>query len=347
MINIKKYLISILFTLITFSCIDPRSNDLWSISILAVLNTEGFARDAKIAKNHAFVAAGQSGIQIWDLDSKNRISNFTGYEEGGTFLEFDDLGLIGIDTLNNLIFSTETNKDVKIFHYPNFDSIEYRNTIMSARTKEFISFSKIYGEFFMFAADNDDGIKWHRYNLDTTSAFGINFIEWTPFGGGEIYTPGKPEGIDSDGDAHIALAVDQMGVELYSMDSLGSNPTLIGIIGTEGNAEKVRLVSDGVFASCDDAGAYFIPLDSFNSNENKSIRFAMDFTVDHISVNKQESIVAVSLGTRGIALYDISDKENPIDRGVFSIGYVYKTMFWKNNLVVCSREGIQLIEIDN
>ena len=90
---------------------------------------------------------------------------------------------------------------------------------MSARTKEFISFSKIYGEFFMFAADNDDGIKWHRYNLDTTSAFGINFIEWTPFGGGEIYTPGKPEGIDSDGDTHIALAVDQMGVELYSMDS--------------------------------------------------------------------------------------------------------------------------------
>ena len=94
MINIKKHLISISFTLMIFSCIDPRSNDLWSISILAVLDTEGFARDAKIAKNHAFVAAGQSGIQIWDLDSKNRLSNFTGYEEGGTFLEFDDLGLI-------------------------------------------------------------------------------------------------------------------------------------------------------------------------------------------------------------------------------------------------------------
>ena len=74
-------------------------------------------------------------------------------------------------------------------------------------------------------------------------------------------------------------------------------------------------MSDGVFASCDDAGAYFIPLDSFNSNENKSIRFAMDFTVDHISVNKQESIVAVSLGTRGIALYDISDKEISYRKG--------------------------------
>ena len=34
-----------------------------------------------------------------------------------------------------------------------------------------------------------------------------------------------------------------------------------------------------------------------------------------ISVNKQESIVAVSLGTRGMALYDISDKENPIEKG--------------------------------
>ena len=31
----------------------------------------------------------------------------------------------------------------------------------------------------------------HYYNLDTTSSFGIEFIEWTPFGGSEIYTPGK------------------------------------------------------------------------------------------------------------------------------------------------------------
>ena len=227
MINIKN--ISLILTVLTFfsGCIEPDAEDLWSVSVDNILVTEGFARDVDIYDNFAIVASGQSGIQIWDLSSLVRLSNFTGYYEGGSFLEFDDINLVGVDTLNKLIFSSESNKDVKIFHYDGQDTILYRNTIMSAKTKEFISFSNMKDEFYMFSADNDDGIKWHRYDLDSTSAFGIDFVEWTPFGGNEIYTPGKPEGIDSDGGSLIALAVDQMGVELYSIDSLGANPILL------------------------------------------------------------------------------------------------------------------------
>ena len=343
-INIKYFMV--IFLIFFSSCIEPDPENLWSISIEEILNTDGFARDVIISNNHAIVAAGQSGIQVWDLSTKTRLSNFTGYVEGGTFLEFDDLSLIGLDTLNELIFSSEANKDVRIFHYDGADSIIYRNTIMSAKTKDFISFSNFKDEFFMYSADNDDGIKWHRYDLDTTTAFGIDFIEWTPFGGSEIYTPGKPEGIDSDGLGLIALAVDQMGVELYSMDSLGATPSLLGRVGTEGNAEKVTLVFEGIFASCDDAGAYFIPLNSFSSDEPKVFRFAEDFTVEHIAINKEGTISALSIGSKGIALYDISDKENPVERGIFSVGYTYSSVFWGSNLVVCSREGLQIINID-
>ena len=46
-------------------------------------------------------------------------------------------------------------------------------------------------------------------------------------------------GIDSDGQNLIAMAVDQMGVELFSIDSLGADPILIGRVDTQGNAEKV------------------------------------------------------------------------------------------------------------
>ena len=195
----------------------------------------------------------------------------------------------------------------------------------------------------MFSADNDDGIKWHRYDLDSTSAFGIDFVEWTPFGGNEIYTPGKPEGIDSDGGSLIALAVDQMGVELYSIDSLGANPILLGRIGTEGNAEKVALVSEGIFASCDDAGAYFIPIESFNSG-GITYQFGENLTVDHIAVKNE--IASLSLGSKGIALFDISDPSNPEEKGIFPVGYTYRTVFWKDRLLACTREGLQEIKIE-
>ena len=60
----------------------------------------------------------------------------------------------------------------------------------------------------------------------------------------------------------------------------------------------------------------------------------------------RENIAALSLGSRGIALYDISDPSSPIERGIFSIGYSYKTKFWGEKLLVCSREGIQILTIN-
>ena len=46
---------------------------------------------------------------------------------------------------------------------------------MSAPPEEFMLFFKKPYQFFMWAHGvNDDGRKWHRYNLATTSAFGIN-----------------------------------------------------------------------------------------------------------------------------------------------------------------------------
>ena len=342
MIDIRKLSLSLAIFMVFDGCIEPITESLWSISVDSILQTDGFARDVAIAENTAFVAAGQSGIQVWDLPSRSKSSGFTGYEEGGTFLEFNDLLLIGRDEANKLIFVSESNEDVKIFHYDGGDSLIYRNTIMSARTKDFISFASSVDQFIMYAADNDDGMKWHTYNLDTTSSFGIEFIAWTPIGGTEIYTPGKPMGVDSDGVNFIALAVDQLGVELYSIDGLGAEPVLNGRIDTEGNAEKVTLVADGVFAACDDAGAVYIPNENF-SDVYTTYRFAEDLTVDHVAV--RGNIAALTLGSKGIALYDISDPTMPKEKGIFPIGYSYKSQFWGEKLLVCSREGLQILTV--
>ena len=72
--------------------------------------------------------------------------------------------------------------------------------------------------------------------------------------------------------------------------------------------------------------------------------FAVDLDVDHISV--KNGVAALSLGSKGIALYDVSDPTDPIERGIFPLGYVYKTEFWGERLVVCSREGLKVINIE-
>ena len=72
--------------------------------------------------------------------------------------------------------------------------------------------------------------------------------------------------------------------------------------------------------------------------------FAVDLDVDHISV--KNGVAALSLGSKGIALYDVSDPTDPIERGIFPVGYVYKTEFWGERLVVCSREGLKVINIE-
>jgi len=351
MIDIKK-IVSIFIVLNFMGCLEPNVEDLWSLSSEGTLETNGFARNVDFEGNTAFVAAGQSGVQIWDLTTQTQLQDFTGYIEGGTFLEFEDIALIQRDSTNKIIFVAESNKDVKIFHYDSEDSLTYRNTIMSAKTKDFISYPTSNDQFVMYSADNDDGMKWHFYNLDTTEIFGIDFIEWTPFGGDEIYTPGKALGVDSNGETRIAMAVDQMGVELFSMDSLGVAPTFVGRVNTEGNAEQVVLHNQGLFVSCDDAGAMYIPYSHFDTSRTPPLpiglleaRFAKDLTVDHIAING--NVAALSLGSKGIALYDISDPSQPEEKGIFPIGYTYESQFWDDQLVVCSRSGIQIFTINN
>ena len=342
MINIKNKIL-ITFSLLLFnSCMEPNIEDLWSYEIDSLFETNGFTRDISLKNDTVFIAAGQSGIQVWDLSSQSMIKSFFGYYEGGSFLEFEDIALIEYNKINNLLFVTESNKDVMIFNYDNEDSLRYRNTIMSARTKDFISFSNGADEFVMYSADNDDGMKWGIYGLDTTNLFGIEFIEWTPSAGGEIYTPGKPTGIDSDGTSRVAMTVDQIGVEIFSLDSLGSEPMLIGRVNTAGNAIGVKLDQDGVFVACDNAGAVFVP------NENFLIAsdiypFAQDLTVN--SITTKDDIAVLSLGSKGIAVYNISDPTNPIEKGIFPVGYAYSAKFWNDKILICTREGLQVLNL--
>ena len=121
------FLYTILLGSIFSGCIEPNAEDLWSYTVESVLQTDGFSRDVAIDNNTAYVATGQYGIQVWDLQSQSLSAGFTGYEEGGAFLEFDDPTLIGRDETNKLIFVSEPGKIIKFGIF----SVSYKLYVLS------------------------------------------------------------------------------------------------------------------------------------------------------------------------------------------------------------------------
>ena len=96
MINTNKR-IFIYLTMIIVGCMQPNEENIWSLTEEETLSTNGFCRNISVVNNIAYVAAGQSGVQIWDLDLGNRLHEFLGYSQDGSYLEFDDISLIQRD----------------------------------------------------------------------------------------------------------------------------------------------------------------------------------------------------------------------------------------------------------
>ena len=348
MIIIKK-VIFIPIIIFFIGCMHPNEESIWSVSEGVVLSTDGFCRNVSVSNELAYVAAGQSGVQVWDLISGERLHGFLGYSQDGSYLEFDDIALVQRDEENDLIFVAESNKKVKVFYYGDSSEFIYRNEIMSDRTKDYISFPNAGNKFTMYVADNDDGLKWGTYKSDTTVVFNLEIINWMPTAGGELATDGKPLGIDSNGDDLVAMAVDQLGVEFFSLvydqsvENSGGRPVFLSKFDLGGNAEQVNLTERGAFISCDDFGAYFLSSESILSGQGSAVAFAEDLTVDHIAI--QNDIAVLSIGPKGIAIYDVSDPFNPISKGIFDVGYVYKTHFWNDHILLCTRSGLKISKI--
>ena len=60
--------IFIYLTMIIVGCMQPNEENIWSLTEEETLSTNGFCRNISVVNNIAYVAAGQSGVQIWDLD---------------------------------------------------------------------------------------------------------------------------------------------------------------------------------------------------------------------------------------------------------------------------------------
>ena len=60
----------------------------------------------------------------------------------------------------------------------------------------------------------------------------------------------------------------------------------------------------------------------------------------------KDNIAGLSIGSKGIALYDVSDIQNLKAKGIFDVGYAYKTEFWNEHILICTRSGLKTAKIN-
>jgi len=329
-----KHLILLLIIASVFSCMEPDTEDLWTLNKLAHVETEGYCRDVFISGDSVFVAAGQAGIQLWDISTKTTPTLVwkKSLSELGVSKEISQ---VEYEASIEQLFALESNERPIHLDLSKGDTASLVGQFSSEQTKEFRVNTNSANSFTVYAADNDDGLKLSTFVYD--SSFGL----WFNTAGVEIASVGNPNGIDIY-ENEIVLTLDQLGIEAFHDEN--GLITSSYHIDLEGNARAITMINGGEFyIACEDGGAFRLAT-SFSSQWDFKNQFAKDLFVTHVAVNSHQ--LALSCASNGLALYKTGSDKKVQERGIHDIGYVYHSEFSNGYLFAATREGLQIFEID-
>ena len=316
------------------SCMEPTTEHLWTLNSIAQVETEGYCRDIFISGDSVFVAAGQAGIQLWDISSITvpvKVWEMTLSDLGVS----KEITQVEYEASIKQLFALESNERPIHIDLSQGNTAIVLGQFSSEKTKEFRVNTNSSTSFTVFTADNDDGLKWSKFEYD--SAFGL----WFNSAGGEIPSLGNPNGIDISG-SNIVLTLDQLGVE-----SFDSNEGIISSsfhMDLDGNSRAVTIIdSEECYIACEDGGAYRLS-PGFSAQWKLKAQFAQDLFVTHVSVDGHQ--LSLSCASNGLAFYEAKQSGRVEERGIHDIGYVYHTEFSNNYLFAATRQGLQIVEIE-
>ncbi len=330
-----KQLIIIIISAFIFGCIEPNSEDIWTLNKIAQVDTEGYCRDVYISGDSAFVAAGQAGVQLYDIStitSPTLVWSMSLSELGVS----KEISQVEYEPSIKQLFALESNERPIHLDLSKGDTVSVVGQFSSEKTKEFRVITNNATSFTCYAADYDDGLKTSTFEFD--SSFGL----WFNTSGEEIASVGNPNGIDILGN-EIVLTLDQLGIEVLRNDD--------GIItqnyhyDLEGNARAVTLDGNATFVACEEAGAYRLQVNP-SAEFQYVVKFANDLFVTHVAVFGDQ--VALSCASNGVALYEqwlVEASSDISERGIHDIGYVYHSEFADGYVFAATREGLQILEI--
>ena len=334
-INIRmKHCLNLLIVVANFSCIEPNLENLWTVNKMVHIETEGYCRDVYMSGDSVFVAAGQAGVQLWDISTITAPNLLwkKSLAELGVNKEITQVSYVS--SIKQL-FALESNERPLYIDLSSGDTASVQGQFSSEQTKEFRVVTNSTNSFTMYAADNDDGLKVSTFEYD--SSFGL----WFNTAGDEIASVGNPNGIDIYGN-EIVLTLDQLGIEAFHLEN--GIITSSYHIDLEGKARAVTMLNGGEFyVACEDAGAFRLAT-GFSAQSEIKIQFANDLFVTHIAVNNNQ--LALSCASKGLSFYETDGNATISARGIHDIGYVYHAEFSGNYLFAATREGLQIFEID-
>ena len=331
--NSMKHLILLLIIASVFSCMEPDTEDLWTLNKLAHVETEGYCRDVFISGDSVFVAAGQAGIQLWDISTitaptlvwKKSLSELGVSKE---------ISQVEYEPSIQQLFALESNERPIHLDLSKGDTVSVVGQFSSEKTKEFRVITNNVNSFTCYAADFDDGLKTSTFEFD--SSFGL----WFNTSGEEIASVGNPNGIDLY-ENEIVLTLDQLGIEAFHNEN--GLITSSYHIDLEGNSRAVSMINGGeLFVASEEAGAFRLAT-GFSSQWEYKVQFAKDLFVTHVTSNNNQ--IAVSCASNGLGLYEAMQPSAVEERGIHDIGYVYHAEFSNGYLFAATREGLQIFEI--
>ena len=337
MIVINMTMKYFLFTLIFFSafrCMEPNNENLWNMNKIVGIETGGYCRDVYISGDSVFVAAGQAGIQLWDISTitSPRLVWKKSLSDIGVNKEISQ---VEYKSSIKQLFALESNERPIHIDLSIPDSVNILGQFSSEKTKEIRVITSNNNKFTVFAADNDDGLKFSTFEFDSL------YNLWFNTSGSEISTIGNPNGIDIFSDL-IILTLDQLGIQVFQ----NTNNDISGLFHVDlpGNSRAVTMIDESEFyVACEEEGAFKLEMNN-DEISPANLQFGEDLYVTHVTVSGNQ--IALSCAANGISLYDRTSNNDIQSRGIHNIGYVYHAEFYNNYLFAASREGLQIFQID-
>ena len=307
----KKSVVLFIIVLLASGCITPPTGTIKEYIITKRCTMPGYSRDVYIDGNYAYIANGQGGLQIVNLDSLKIISsvNLQGYIRG----------VIIVDTFAYLAAGSEGFAVVNISDNYTPVSVGFDSWF----TAYDLQFS---GEFVYIAASY-----WFIEEDITHPDF--------PSYKRRCSTKGDARGIYVDG-RYVYVACEEMGImviDLENPDSLAR----IGYCDTPSNARDV-FVSNGYAYVADGNGGLHV-LD-VSEPENLFIVASCDFNGYANKVFVKDNQAYVAAGDGGLKVLDVSNPGSPYLYGECETPYA-SSVFVESIIYIADRDiGLLVIE---
>ena len=351
------YLSLVMLTLLLAGCLkpDPLDTDILSdVTLIDILETGAYARDVYVADGNIFVAASQTGNQIWQEQADGSMAKTFEHKFSGN----PALRSI-VEPETRLMFTFDRSQGFYKKLAPDFNGfdsvyIEHKTWIETSESGLFGSGSN---EDFAVRKMNDslvalyvidrtsnDGLKqyyFNRYYRAPDFLYSGSYYYWELSNVGTS-TGGINLGLDLR-DTLMAISHDELGVGLYRLD--GVELDTLGTLDTRGEALEVKFYENYLLSANNWAGMGIYSLGAGDSSLMHLADIEVGGWVKQISI--WEDMAVLSCGENGIFIVDLSDPEHPVVDRPIDAGYTYRTFVEDDIIYAATREGVKRYRISS